>query len=105
MVDVSHGFGGFGNVWGAAILPYVDNDLVGWPIRAADLAPSYRHVLGYVPNSSEADDLDTIFPRFVEHDSRLLPSAQYQQLARALGERKSSLRRNGINARAVTGRC
>src|SRR5262249_29506088 len=41
VVDVSHGFGGFGNVWGAAILPFHDNDLVGWPISAAELAPSY----------------------------------------------------------------
>src|SRR5262249_5749645 len=49
VVDVSHGFGGFGNVCGAAILPFADSDLVGWPVRAADLAPSYRNVLGYVP--------------------------------------------------------
>jgi hypothetical protein len=45
IVDVSHGFGGFGNVWGGAILPYTDNDLTGWPFPASELALDYRNVL------------------------------------------------------------
>ena len=96
VVDTSHGFGGFGNVWGAAILPYSDNDLVGWPITAADLAASIRRVLQFVPISSEPDDLEQVFPRFDDRDRGLIASEQIRLLARALERRKPALRRNGI---------
>lgn len=96
VIDVSHGFGGFGNVWGAATLPYVDNDLVDWPIRAADLLPSYRRVSEYVPMSGAADELERQFPSFNRPGKGLTPSQQIQGLARALERRKTPLQENGV---------
>jgi choline dehydrogenase-like flavoprotein len=96
IVDVSHGFGGFGNVWGAAILPYTDNDLIGWPFPAGDLAPSYRNVLQYLRASSVADDLEKFFPRFHDDGGGLHLSRQIQGLARAIDRRKAALQKNGI---------
>src|SRR5579871_3244969 len=91
VVDVSHGFGGFGNVWGAAILPYTDNDLAGWPLRAADLQPSYTDVLKYVRVSSVADDLERFFPRFDANGRGLTASDQIQELAQVCERHKAAL--------------
>jgi choline dehydrogenase-like flavoprotein len=60
----THGFravgalssGGLSSVWGAAAIAYTDADLAGWPIRAADLAPSYRSVAARIGISGSAVD-------------------------------------------------
>jgi hypothetical protein len=96
VIDVSHGFGGFGNVWGAAILPFVDDDMVGWPIKASDLKSSYRNVAEYVPISSVADDLEAFFPRSGEDGGNLIISKQTEELARLLSQQKVSLQQSGI---------
>jgi hypothetical protein len=96
VVDVSHGFGGFGNVWGTAVLPYTDNDLVGWPIGAKELLPSYSNVSQFVPISSVADDLERHFPRFNGDGGGLIASRQIQGLARAFDRRKGALQQSGI---------
>src|SRR5215831_19635149 len=36
--------GGFSNVWGAAVLPYQDGDMAGWPFGAERLGEHYRAV-------------------------------------------------------------
>ena len=96
IVDVSHGFGGFGNVWGAAVLPFADDDMVGWPIRASDLKSSYRNVAEYVPISSVGDDLEVFFPRAGEDGGQLIASKQTQELAKAFDRQKVSLQQSGI---------
>lgn len=96
VVDVSHGFGGFGNVWGAATLPFADNDLVRWPIRAADLLPSYRHVSRYMPMSGTVDDLEPVFPSFNRPGPGLRPSLQIQDLSRAFRLSRTALRDGGV---------
>jgi hypothetical protein len=96
IVDVSHGYGGFGNVWGAAMLPFTDNDTADWPFPAADLAVSYRNVLQFLRASSVSDDLEKFFPRFQEDGGGLVLSRQSQGLARALDKRKGFLQKNGI---------
>ena len=91
----SHGFGGFGNVWGAAVLPFADNDLVGWPDR-----PQISSVLsercGIRWHGSSADDLEEVFPRFGEDGQRLIASRQIQGLAQAADRLKVSLQESGI---------
>ena len=96
IIDVSHGFGGFGNVWGGAILPYADRDLAGWPFPVSDLAASYQEVLKYVPSSSVADELGNFFPRFSSDSRGLELSEQIQALARAVDKRKATLQKKGI---------
>jgi ferredoxin len=58
--------GGMSNVWGASILPYRDEDIDEWPIRASDLAAHYRAVLSFVPHSAVSDSLEALFPTYSE---------------------------------------
>src|SRR5207302_11300410 len=37
--------GGFSNVWGAAMMPYLDADLAAWPVNTLQLAEHYVAVL------------------------------------------------------------
>ena len=98
--EFSHGLGGFGNVWGGAMLPYQQSELADWPISAAGLAASYRNVLEYVPVSSEPDDLAKTFPLHTDTPIALRHSAQTDALLKAFEKRKSALGREG----AVAGR-
>ncbi len=54
--------GGLTNAWGAAMLPFGERDLAGWPIGPQDLAEHYRAVLRYVPLAAEADALEELAP-------------------------------------------
>jgi hypothetical protein len=94
--ELSHGAGGFGNVWGAAMLPYTQLSLRSWPIAVADLERSYRNVLKYVPLSAESDELCTTFPLHTECATPVERSPQADSLLAALDQRKKSLRKNGI---------
>lgn len=50
--------GGLANGWGANALAYADDDLRGWPVRAAELAPDLATVLRRVPLAGpQQDDL------------------------------------------------
>ncbi len=96
-VDLSHGLGGFGNVWGAATLPYADHDLKGWPISSADLADSYRNLAEFVPMSAERDRLRGFFPLYREHTSPLQQSEQTRALLNFLGTHDSTMQSAGIS--------
>src|SRR5262245_30913252 len=37
--------GGLSNLWGANVVPFSDDDLQGWPLDSASLAPGYRAAL------------------------------------------------------------
>lgn len=95
-VKVSHGFGGFGNVWGAAMLPYGERALRSWPVSRDDMAQAYRRVLEYVPLSAERDDLDDEFPLYTDRAGRVDPSPWTEALAGALGRRRESLVQAGV---------
>jgi hypothetical protein len=56
-LQASLAVGGLSTVWGAAMLPYADHDLDGWPLRLAQLAPHYKSVLDRIPLSAIDDDL------------------------------------------------
>jgi hypothetical protein len=96
-VDLSHGFGGFGNVWGAAILPYAAHDLGNWPAAFADLARSYRHIGEFLPSSGETDDLQDTFPLYRDRLPRLERSEQSDRLLRTLGAKREALHMRGIS--------
>ncbi len=95
-VDVSHALGGFGNVWGAAILPFSDHDMRGWPISSADLAESYKNLAKFVPVSGEVDALGHTFPLHVDNPSALDGSEQTSALLTYLNHHRPSLQSNGV---------
>lgn len=48
--------GGLANGWGANALAFDDNDMLGWPVSAAEMAAAYRTVFQRVPTAGPADD-------------------------------------------------
>jgi ferredoxin len=95
-VDVSHSLGGFGNVWGAAILPFPDHDMRDWPISSADLADSYKNLSEFVPMSAEVDGLNRTFPLPVKDPTALDRSEQTSALLTYLGKHRSTLQNDGV---------
>ena len=95
-IDLSHGLGGFGNVWGAAMLPYTDQDLGDWPICSADLADSYRNLSQFVPISADLDRLEKSFPLYHDKITTLTRSEQTETLLKFLAKRDRALRSQGI---------
>ncbi|HEY5999690.1 MAG TPA: GMC oxidoreductase [bacterium] len=53
--------GGLANAWGAGVYRFTDEDLAGFPIRAADLEPHYDELTRLIGISGESDDLDPWF--------------------------------------------
>jgi choline dehydrogenase-like flavoprotein len=88
--------GGLSNVWGAAMMPYVDRDLQGWPFRAAELAEHYATVLRFTGLSGRHDDLEPIFPLYFQNGAALEPSQQGRAILQRLTRWKEQLSRAGI---------
>jgi nucleoside-diphosphate-sugar epimerase/choline dehydrogenase-like flavoprotein len=92
----SLGKGGFSTVWGAAVLPFRQADMAGWPVSAHALAPHYRAVLDFMPVAQQQDALGELFPTFRE--TRSMPmSPQAAALEKALHSKKQLLERKGIH--------
>ncbi len=96
-IDMSYGLGGFGNVWGAAMLPYTEHDLGKWPISYADLADSYRNVSRFVPMSADLDQLQDPFPLYHDKVTTLTASEQTRNLLKFLTKRDPKLRCQGVS--------
>lgn len=92
----SFGRGGFGNVWGAAILPYADSELTGWPLRPGELAPHYEAVLSFMGMSAEHDDLEERFPLYAEKFDAPRVSRQAEALLADLDRNRDALRARGF---------
>jgi choline dehydrogenase-like flavoprotein len=89
--------GGLSNVWGAAMLPYADQDLASWPIRVADLAEHYAAVLKFTGLSARHDGLERILPLYGDPASALQRSRQAQLLLDKLEQNQALLARAGIH--------
>ena len=77
--------GGFGNAWGAAILPADRADLAGdWPAPALELEPHYRAVMRWLPLSGRADALAGHFGLFAHPPGALALAPQGEILHRDL---------------------
>ncbi|WP_226642987.1 GMC family oxidoreductase N-terminal domain-containing protein [Microbulbifer variabilis] len=94
--EFSHGFGGLGNVWGAAILPYSERQLRKWPISLNELAPSYQNVLRYMPISAEIDNLHVKYPLFTNNPTAIKRNALTGFLLQKMTAIENTLRRKGI---------
>lgn len=59
---VSHARGGLSTVWGAATLPFPGDELDGWPVTDAELAPHYARAASLLRIAGARDGLETLFP-------------------------------------------
>jgi choline dehydrogenase-like flavoprotein len=84
------------NVWGSAILPYIQQDIEDWPVRIADLDPHYRSVLSFMPLAGTSDSLSERFPLYTDSPNPLSRSRQARDLLATLERNGSKLRKEGI---------
>ena len=94
-VLTSGALGGFSNVWGAQLMPYMARDFAGWPLGEADFAPHYRAVLGFVPISACHDDLEEFLPLYKENPDCLQSSRQASAFLTHLGKNRDALKAQG----------
>lgn len=95
----SFALGGLSNGWGAAVLPYRQEDIHDWPLSAEDLAPHYNAIQEFVPVASRPDDLCTVFPSYaIDKDTSLPPTTQAAKLLRKLGRHAGKLAKRGVVA-------
>lgn len=94
-LEPSLALGGFSNVWGSAMLPYRDDDLAGWPIKNAELAPHYRAVTEFTGLAAQTDDLAEIFPLYCDQPHPLKPSRLAELLLNNLSRHRKPLRAAG----------
>jgi choline dehydrogenase-like flavoprotein len=88
--------GGLSNVWGAAMLPFLDGDLDEWPFQLSTLAPHYAAVLELTGLSACHDELEALFPLNTNKFAELRPSRQSQQLLERMERHREALARAGI---------
>lgn len=83
--------GGLSNIWGAAVLPYIQEDLFDWPISVKDLAPHYESVLSFMELAAVNDDLANKFPLYSKNYKPLKLCKQASDLIRDLQNNKDTL--------------
>jgi len=88
--------GGFSNVWGAAMLPYLDADMPDWPVKNAQLAQHYAASARIAGLAGAHDDLEKFFPLFVENPPSLELSRQSRILHGNLQRHRAELATRGI---------
>jgi choline dehydrogenase-like flavoprotein len=88
--------GGFSTIWGAAILPFAQDDIGDWPITAADLGPHYEASVRLIGLSGRKDDLAPLLPLYTETPGQLAPSAQAEAARQTLDRHRGKLRQVGI---------
>lgn len=84
--------GGLSNVWGAALMPYRQADMGGWPITEADLGEHYRAVAGFMPVAMKFDGLTEHFPAHTDVETPLDLSPQARALLANLDAHRQQLR-------------
>ncbi|HKO45925.1 MAG TPA: GMC oxidoreductase [Pyrinomonadaceae bacterium] len=88
--------GGLSNVWGAAILPYVAQDITDWPITLEDLAPHYSAAISLMGLTAATDNLESRFPLYSNQYSKPLVSRQAAQLLQDLQACTDRLGSDGV---------
>src|ERR1043166_4894025 len=88
--------GGFRNVRGAAILPYLDSDLDAWPFKSAALGEHYRAAVNITGLAARHDDLENLFPLNTTAPIPLQLGRQSRTLLENLERHRDELRRSGI---------
>jgi len=68
--------GGLSNVWGAAMMPFLEGDMDEWPFKVSTLAPHYAAVLQFTGLAACRDNLEQPFPLYTDAFTELRPSGQ-----------------------------
>lgn len=97
----SYAAGGYSTVWDAAILPWRDYDLAGWPIAVRDLEAGYRAVLQWMPCAASQDGLAQLFPLYRDSTAALPASLPAASLLRHLQDHHEALRLRGLHSGAA----
>lgn len=88
--------GGLSNLWGAAVLPYTDEDIADWPISIKDLTPHYESVFSFMDLAAINDDLKNKFPLYSKNYKSLKLSNQASALLNDLDSNKNTLNSKGF---------
>ena len=93
----SYARGGLSNVWGAAVLPFLAEDMAGWPITHDELAPHYRRVADFLGIAGvRDDDLEGLFPYYQPPRKAPRLSRQARWLLDRMRLRRDQLRSDGF---------
>jgi choline dehydrogenase-like flavoprotein len=97
-VDLRPSFarGGLSNVWGAAVLPYIDAEIPEWPIGVGQLAPHYAAVSRLSALAAVRDRLADTFPIYGDEPHALSPSRQALAVMRHMEQRAAALALGGF---------
>jgi choline dehydrogenase-like flavoprotein len=87
----SYACGGLSTVWGAAVMPHRQQDIVDWPISIKDLEPGYRAVLEWMPLSAQ------FFPLYTDKCAFLPASRQATGMFADLQRNRAKLNAKGVN--------
>ena len=89
--------GGLANGWGANALSFDDDDLRGWPLSFADMAPAYRTVCQRIPVAGPPeDDLSASLPGVHLSQPAVPLTSVDARLLQVYGRKKAALSRRGI---------
>ena len=92
----SYARGGLSSVWGAALLPFRQEDMAGWPVSTGDLAQAQTAVLSMMPVAAERDDLVAFFPLHSALTDHAKTSGQVERLMAAMRRNRDRLAASGI---------
>jgi choline dehydrogenase-like flavoprotein len=88
--------GGLSNVWGAAMLPYLQADIADWPFQVDALAEHYAAALRLTGLAAVRDSLSDFFPLYTNEATNLRLSRQSERLLQNLERNRGVLDRAGI---------
>ena len=94
--SLSYAYGGFSNIWGAASMPILKEEMENWPINFDELSKHFDEVSKLLNVSGEKDDLNDFFDfhNYEQYKHKL--SSQSHQLLENLNLNKENLRKKGI---------
>lgn len=82
--------GGFSNVWGSVVLPFLDHDMTDWPVKQSDFNDHYKAIASLIGLSGVRDGLERLFPFHAPPSEPLKLSSQAKKvLARMEANRKT----------------
>ncbi|HQU69305.1 MAG TPA: FAD-binding protein [Albidovulum sp.] len=94
----SRAAGGLSNLWGAAVLPYGEKDMAGWPVTTEDLAPHYHAVAEFLSVAGIPDTLEPLFPSLpMAGRGAIEPAPQAKELLRRLDGKRAALAAMGVH--------